>query len=122
MLELNGDKNEVPSTVTGRIREALGRNIAARNHGITPVQFTSAVTTLLSSLAAARLLEEAGVFPSGSVEEQTRIHGLAGGLSSLFLNRNTGENGGLPCGMNCSNGPSWPDLSLDCIIHRPGRS
>ena len=63
MLELNGDKNEVPSTVTGRIREALGRNIAARNHGITPVQFTSAVTTLLSSLVAARLLEEAGVFP-----------------------------------------------------------
>jgi hypothetical protein len=111
MLEVTGDKNEIPPTVTGRIREALARNIAARNHGITPLQFTGAVTTLLSSLIAARLLEDAGVFPYGSVGEQTRIHGLAGGLSSLFNDRGEGENGVIPPVINGSDARPWPDLS-----------
>ena len=84
MLALNGDKDENPSPVTSRIREVLARNITARNHGLSPRGFTEAVTTLQSSLIAARLLEEAGVFRYGSVEEETRVKGLAGGLSSLF--------------------------------------
>ena len=65
MLEGNGDKDEIPATVTSRIRDVLARNIAARNHGLSPLQFTGAVTTLHSSLIAARLFEEAGFFPDG---------------------------------------------------------
>ncbi len=75
MLEWNGDKDKIPSTVTSRIREVLARNIAARNHGLSPLQFTGAVTTLHSSLIAARLLEEAGFFRTGSVETETRVKG-----------------------------------------------
>ncbi|MCU0630577.1 MAG: hypothetical protein MUF37_05455, partial [Methanoregulaceae archaeon] len=110
MLEGNGDKDEIPATVTSRIREVLARNIAARNHGLSPRQFTGAVTTLHSSLIAARLFEEAGFFPAGFVDEETRKKGLIEGLSSLF-----GASGGedefpLP-GLNGIEAHPWPSLS-----------
>ena len=107
MLEVNGDKDEIPSTVTGRIREVLARNIAARNHGISPLQFTGAVTTLLSSLVAARLLEEAGVFPlwlGRRADPDYKV--LPEDLSSLFEDSNAGEDGGIPPGLNWDGCPA----------------
>ena len=111
MLALNGDKDENPSPVTSRIREVLARNITARNHGLSPHGFAEAVTTLLSSLIAANLLEEAGVFRYGSVEEETRLRGLAGGLSSLFEDNTPGKDGGVPPGLNGTDARAWPYVS-----------
>ncbi len=111
MLALNGDKDENLSPVTSRIREVLARNIIARNHGLSPPRFTEAVTTLLSALVAARLLEEAGVFRYGSVEEETHIKGLAGGLSFLFEDSTTGKDGGFPPGLNGTDARTWPFVS-----------
>ena len=110
MLEGNGDKDEIPSTVTSRIREVLARNIAARNHGLSPLQFTGIVTTLHSSLVAARLLEVAGFFRTGSVEEETRIKGLIEGLSSVFGDT-PGEEGGPRSPINDTGTRAWPSLS-----------
>ena len=111
MLEVNGDKDETPSPVTGRIREVLARNIAARNHGLSPPRFTGAVTALHSSLVAARLLEEAGIFSQGSVKEQTRTKGLAQGLSSLFTGSASGQGEGITTGLNGTGARSWPEVS-----------
>jgi hypothetical protein len=111
MLEGNGDKDEIPSTVTDRVREVLARNIAARNHGLSPTQFAGAVTTLHSSLIAARLLEEAGIFRHGSVKEVTRINGLIEGLSSL-LGGPTGRDGGSQTWLTGTDALTWPDLSI----------
>ena len=108
MLEVNGDKDEIPSPVTSRIREVLARNITARNHGLSPPVFTGAVTTLLSSLVAARLLEEAGVFRYGSVEEETQKKGLIEGLSFLFSDSTRGEEGDIPPGLNGTDARTWP--------------
>ena len=111
MLEVYGDKEEIPSTVTSRIREILARNITARNHGLSPSRFTESVTTLISSLVAARLLEEAGVFRHGSVEEETRIKGLADGLSSLFRDGSPGIEGGNLPGPDGTDAHTWPFVS-----------
>jgi|GEM_PF-3988439 len=111
MLEVNGDKDETLSPVTSRMREVLARNITARNHGLSPLQFNEAVSTPLSSLVAARLLEEAGVFRYGSVEEETRNKGLAEGLSFLFENNTPGEEGGIPPGLHGTDTGTWPNVS-----------
>lgn len=111
MLKINPDKDEIPPTVTSRIREVLARNIIARNHGLSPQGFAEAVRTLLSSLVAARLLEEAGVFRYGSVEEQTRLKGLAEGLSSFFPDSTLGETPGITPGMDSTGVRTWPYVS-----------
>jgi hypothetical protein len=110
MLEWNGDRDEIPSTVTGRVRDVLARNIAARNHGLSPTQFSGAVTTLHSSLIAARLLEEAGIFSQGSVTEETRIKGLIEGLSSLFISTTGEDCRSLPW-VSRTDALTWPDFS-----------
>lgn len=111
MLDVNGDKDENQPPATNRIREILARNITARNHGLSPLGFTEAVTTLLTSLVAARLLEEAGGFRFGSVEEQTRIKGLTEGLLSLFGDDNPGDEGGIPASPEGTGTRSWPCIS-----------
>jgi len=110
MLEGNGDKDEIPPSVTSRIREILARNIAVRNHGLSPQRFNEAVTILLSSLVAARLLEEAGTFHHGSVEVQTQEKGLIEGLSSLFSDNNADEVS-IPPGLKRTTVRTWPDIS-----------
>lgn len=111
MLDVNEDKDENQSPVTSRIREVLARNITARNHGLSPRGFTEAVTTLLTSLVAARLLEEAGIFRDGSVEEQTRINGLVEGLLSLFGDGTQGEVRGIPSSPEGTGTRTWPCVS-----------
>ncbi|MEI7433194.1 MAG: hypothetical protein WCJ93_02955 [Methanomicrobiales archaeon] len=116
MLEVNGDKDETLSPVTNRMREVLARNITARNHGLSPLQFNEAVSTLLSSLVAARLLEEAGCIRYGSVEEETLNKGLAKGLSFLFENSTQGDEGGIPPGLNGTDTGTWPFVSACTTI------
>jgi hypothetical protein len=115
MLELNGNKEEnkeeIPSTATGTIREIIARHIAARNHGLSPRQFTGAVSALTSSLVAACLLEEAGIFRHGSVGEQVGVKGLAEGLSSLFQESSPGDQADVLSGLISTGDGPWPDLS-----------
>ena len=111
MLEVSGDKEEIPVPVTSRIREILARNITARNHGLSPQRFTNSVTILISSLVAARLLEEAGVFCHGAIQEKTRINGLAEGLLSLFRACTPGEEGCNLPGLKGTDPDIWPFVS-----------
>ncbi len=112
MLTVDPDKDGIPTPVTSRIREVLARNITARNHGLSPLQFSEAVTTLLSSLVASRLLEEAGVFRYGTVKEQTRDKGLVEGFSSLFLEGLPEEPGTFSPVSGVPVNRTWPDVTL----------